>query len=199
MERETGDLIYIYIYIYIYTHIFCREEIQRISWATFTRLHTGQSEVPILAGERYFSLLQNVQSFLRSTQPPVQGYRSTFLGLKRPEPEVYHSSLSSVEVKYEWSCTSARPICLHDVDGEQVYLVHFWLQITRKIFCHEVTHLDGRSFLIFIAYIKGKFALARLMKSTESCCNIILRMPGVESGHLLNMSQKEFCSLGPSV
>ena len=188
MEREAGNL-YIYIYIYIYTCCF-REETQRISWATFTRLHTGRSGVPIPAVEIYFSFLQKVQRVLGSTQRPVQGYRVTFLGLKRPEPEVYHSSLSSAEVKNEWSCTSARPTCLHDVNGEHVYLLPFWLQITRKTFCHEVTYLNRRSSLIFIGYVKGVFSLGRLIKSTESCYNNIRRMPRFGTEHLPNTSQK---------
>jgi hypothetical protein len=48
------------------------------------------------------------------------GYRCSFLRFKRPGREVNYSPPSSAEVTNEWSCTSTPPICLHDVDWENL-------------------------------------------------------------------------------
>ena len=64
-----------------------------------------------------FFLLRNVQ--IASWDPPsflFIGYRDTFLGMKRPYCDVYHSRLSNTEVKNEWSYTSTPSVCLHGVD-----------------------------------------------------------------------------------
>ena len=46
------------------------------------------------------------------------GTLGCFPDVKRREREVNHSPPSIAEVKNEWGCTSASPVCLHDVDRE---------------------------------------------------------------------------------
>jgi hypothetical protein len=63
--------------------------------------------------------------FFSSTPPPDRhwgplslqsnGYKESFLGVKRPGRETDHSSPSSAEVKNAWSYTSTPPIRLHCV------------------------------------------------------------------------------------
>ena len=45
-------------------------------------------------------------------------YWGYFLGIKRPEHDVDHSTPSSAEVKHERSCTSIPHTCLHGVDTD---------------------------------------------------------------------------------
>jgi hypothetical protein len=49
-----------------------------------------------------------------------------FQGIKQPGHELGWSSLSSAEVKNEWSCTSTPPTCLHGVS--HVKLSQLWWQ-----------------------------------------------------------------------
>jgi hypothetical protein len=50
------------------------------------------------------------------TQPSIERTLGAFLpGANRPGREVDHSTTSSAEVKYQWSCTFTPPIRLHAV------------------------------------------------------------------------------------
>ena len=66
-------------------------------------------------GKKFFS------SVIRSDRlwgPPsllFSGYRGYLSGVKRPGPEVDHSSVSRAEVKNKWSYTSAPRTCLHSL------------------------------------------------------------------------------------
>ena len=51
---------------------------------------------------------------LRTTKPPTLFVRGSYTGAKRSRHEIYHSPVSSAELKNEWSYTSTPPICLHD-------------------------------------------------------------------------------------
>jgi hypothetical protein len=76
---------------------------------------TGRKKIPV--GEKYFSLLQNVQAGSRAHQA------SNSTGTEfHPVREVKHSPPSSAEVKNEKSYTSTFPIRLHGVDRENFYL-----------------------------------------------------------------------------
>ena len=47
-------------------------------------------------------------------------------GVKLPAREIDHLLTSSADVKNEWSCTSASPVCLHGMDrGGKNYTVTF--------------------------------------------------------------------------
>jgi hypothetical protein len=63
---------------------------------------------------RHFSLLHDVHT--DSGAHPALYSMDSFPGVKRPGRQVYHSPPASTEVKDEWSCTSAVPVCLHGVD-----------------------------------------------------------------------------------
>jgi hypothetical protein len=63
-------------------------------------------------GARDFFFLQNAQT-ASEAHPASNGYRSSFLGVKRPAREVDHWPPSSAEVKNEWSCTSIPRIFPH--------------------------------------------------------------------------------------
>jgi hypothetical protein len=74
------------------------------------------------------SLLHNVQN--ASGAPLaclVNGYRSSFLGVMRPERDIDHLPSSSVNVKIECSYTSTPPICLHGMDRDSCTVVQLYL------------------------------------------------------------------------
>ena len=50
----------------------------------------------------------------------LNGYRCYLQGVRRPGREANRSPLPSAEVKNEWSCTSAPPICLHGAEKDNV-------------------------------------------------------------------------------
>jgi hypothetical protein len=81
---------------------------------------TCRSGVQIPGGERDFSLLQNVQTHLRPTQPPIQLGPWVFPGGKAAGREVNHSLPSGAEVKIEWSYTSTPSICLQVVEKDNI-------------------------------------------------------------------------------
>jgi len=75
----------------------------------------------MLLDDRGFESRQAEEMFLFSktpaatvapTQRSSQSVPMVFPGVKRPEPEVYHSLSYSVKVKNVWSYTSP-PLCLH--------------------------------------------------------------------------------------
>ena len=78
-----------------------------------TRLWAGQSKVSFPAGERDFSVLQNVQtssgaywtSYSLDTRVLTQG--------KGAGVWCYHISPSSAKVKNDWCCTFTPPVCHH--------------------------------------------------------------------------------------
>jgi len=55
------------------------------------------------------------------------GYLGSFPGVKRSRHEVHQSPPLSAEVKNEWSCTSAPPIYLHGMDGDEFTLFFYQL------------------------------------------------------------------------
>ena len=76
-----------------------------------TMLRPGRAGVQIPAGTRYFSLpTQNLSQLV------TPGF--FFVGVNRPGREFNHSSISSDDLKNEWTCTSTSPTCLHVVDKE---------------------------------------------------------------------------------
>jgi hypothetical protein len=62
--------------------------------------------------ERFFFSPKTLNPFLGPNQPPIQSVSGFVPGIKPPGREVDHSV---VEVKNEWSYTSALPICIHGV------------------------------------------------------------------------------------
>jgi len=92
-----------------------------------TMLRAGQSTVEILVGVREFFLLQNCPDRLWSPCSLLfDGYQDSFPGrVKQPGREVNHSPPSTVEVKNEWSFTSASPICHCGVDREDFTITFF--------------------------------------------------------------------------
>jgi len=60
----------------------------------------------------FFSKL-SILSTLRSIQPPINGYRGSFLKAMQPGCNADHSPLSTTQVKNELGYTSAPPRCLH--------------------------------------------------------------------------------------
>ena len=88
-----------------------------------------------------------------------------FPGVKRPGCEVNHSPPSSVEVKNEWRCTAASPVCLHGVDREtcqkcngiELLSVMFYVHTVSESGClRRTTRLtgDGFSFLFLLKFLK---------------------------------------------
>jgi len=61
----------------------------------------------------------------------VTGTRSA--GIKQAELEADHSPQSSVEVRNEWSCTSAPPVCLYGVRRVNFKFVftHFYCDLRK--------------------------------------------------------------------
>jgi len=53
--------------------------------------------------------------------PTIQEVLRFFTEVKQPGFEVHHTPSSSAEVKNEWSCTSAPPVCLHGMEKEALY------------------------------------------------------------------------------
>jgi hypothetical protein len=81
-------------------------------------------------GER-FSFLQIAQSVSGDPHSVLfNGYWESFLGIKRPGREVYHSPPSSAEVKNGWRDGSVFRKCLHGVDcGSLPFHHHYQLII----------------------------------------------------------------------
>ena len=46
-------------------------------------------------------------------------------GVKRPGREVHHSAPYGTEVRNEWSCASAPPICLNEVNRDEFTFTFF--------------------------------------------------------------------------
>jgi len=75
------------------------------------------------------------------TQPSIERTLGAFWpGVNRPGREAYHSTTSSAEVKYEWSCTFTPPISLHAVFTEILPSVCMTLSRTsqRKMPCFNL-------------------------------------------------------------
>jgi len=92
-----------------------------------TMLLAEQFTVEILVGVREFSLLQNCPDRLWSPCSLLfNGHQGSFPGrVKQPRREVNHLPPSTVEVKNEWSYTSASPICHHGVDRKDFTITFF--------------------------------------------------------------------------
>jgi len=85
-----------------------------------TKLWAGRSGFRIPLGARDNSLLQKSRSDIWPTKYPISRVHRYFQGLKRPECHVGQSRPCSSEVKNEWSYTSVPPVCLHDVDRDNL-------------------------------------------------------------------------------
>jgi hypothetical protein len=72
--------------------------------------------------KRYFTFPKRPDRLWRLTSILFSGYRGVFYMVQRPGRNVEHSPASSIEVKYEWSCTSSPPTCFHGVDRDNVTL-----------------------------------------------------------------------------
>jgi hypothetical protein len=96
-----------------------------------TRLRTAKSGVRISVVARGFLFSGNVQTGSGAHQPPIQVVLGFFLGVKQPEREVNYLLPSSAELKYEWSYTSAPPICLYGVGRENCTFMWAWKNIGR--------------------------------------------------------------------
>jgi len=79
----------------------------------FSRLWTGQARVQFLAGARYFSILQNVETGSRAHLIATGG--GLFLKVKWLELEVDHLTPSSVDMKNERSYACAPLVCFHSM------------------------------------------------------------------------------------
>jgi hypothetical protein len=78
------------------------------SVGTLTRLRSWQSMVLVPAGAGDSSLLQKFRPFVEPTERPIQWVpEANFLRLKQTECEDDHSHPPRVEIKNDWSCTSA--------------------------------------------------------------------------------------------
>jgi hypothetical protein len=75
-----------------------------------TKLLAGRSRVRILAGARDLLFSKTSRPALGPTQHPIERVLGFFQGIKRPGREIDHSSLSTAQVKNEWSYTSTAPI-----------------------------------------------------------------------------------------
>jgi hypothetical protein len=91
-----------------------------MSWGSsvdiVTRLFAGQSELAILAGERQFGLLQNVQN--GSEVHPVAGVLAR--GVKQPKRDTDNSPFSIAEVKNECNYSTVPPVCFHVVSRDNL-------------------------------------------------------------------------------
>jgi hypothetical protein len=99
-----------------------------------TRLYAGPPRVWIPWGKSFFS---SPKCLVWLWGPPnllVNGYQVSPLAVRWPGHEFNLSPPSAVEVKNEWSCTSAPPICLHSVNGK-FYLLSRPLFFWYGIFC----------------------------------------------------------------
>jgi hypothetical protein len=73
-------------------------------------------------------LFKSFRVALGPTHLLLNGYRGTFLGVKRPGREFNHSPPSTAEVNNDCYYISAYPVCLHGVDKENfTFLYHFTL------------------------------------------------------------------------
>jgi len=100
-----------------------------------TALRAGRSAIRIPVREKN-SLLQNDQTGTGAQLTTYSVVTGFFLVVKRPDREIKHSPPPSVEVKNEWSYTSAPPVCLHSMYKEK-------LTFTLLPFCPGVDGLGG--------------------------------------------------------
>jgi hypothetical protein len=86
----------------------CGNQVSAVSsgYATGRRIWDSIRE----RSKRFFSTSERPDQLCGSHSLLCSGYRGSITGVKRPGREVYHSSLTSAEVKYEWSCTCDPPI-----------------------------------------------------------------------------------------
>jgi hypothetical protein len=91
------------------------------------RLWAEQFGVQFLGGSNNWSLLQNVQTCSGAHPASYSlGTGVLLLGINQPQHEANHSPPSSLEVKNEWSCTSASPICLYGIHRDNITF-HIWI------------------------------------------------------------------------
>ena len=90
-----------------------------------TTLRPGQSRIQIPGATRDFSPIQNVWP-----NPLINGYQTSFPGVKWQGNEVEHPPAPSTEVKNEWSYTSGCPVHLHDVIRYSFFCIALWLHKT---------------------------------------------------------------------
>jgi hypothetical protein len=84
----------------------------------------GRPRFRILAEPRDFLFSETSRPSLGSTRPTVKSVLGPLPGVRRQGREVFYIPLSAVEVKNEWSCTSAPPICLHTMYTVGLTFVH---------------------------------------------------------------------------
>jgi hypothetical protein len=68
--------------------------------------------------KRFFPFSQPPDRLWRPPGLLLNGYRGSFLGVKRIGRGVEHGLPTGAEVKNEWNYTSAPPICIHGVDRD---------------------------------------------------------------------------------
>ena len=138
---------------------------------TVTMLRARGSRVRIPEGARNFSLVYKVQissgahsaSYLMGTRN-----RGSFPGIKRRKRKVYHSPVSSAEVKKEWSYTSA---CFRGVDRKNfpfyfkfssINWYEMWLHVSAKISHYQVNSREFCSWKHTEAFKKLKLFISKL-------------------------------------
>jgi len=67
------------------------------------------------------------------TQPHFNGYRGSFLGLKRLRHDVEHVPSLSAEVKNEWRLASSPFACPRGADGDNTLMDKYFIQKVIKV------------------------------------------------------------------
>lgn len=81
--------------------------------------------------------------------PVIQWVLGFFLGVKRPECEINSSSLTSDEVRNDWSYTSTPLLCIHGVDRD-IFTLH-----SRSILITVVARYNIKKCIVFCCSNSG--------------------------------------------
>jgi hypothetical protein len=95
---------------------------------------TEWSGVRIPAGTRSLSCPKCTERLWGPSGLLFGGYRGPFPGVKRPGLDVDHSAPSGVEVKNEWSYSSASSIRLYGADRDNFAFLRVYLYLICKVF-----------------------------------------------------------------
>ena len=101
-----------------YTYYLGQETEQHSQHCDYATDQTVRGSTPI-RGKTFLSSPKVLPS------PPFDGYRGSFVGVKRPGFEGSHSPQSSDEIKNEWIYTSTPSVCFHGVESENFYFYYF--------------------------------------------------------------------------
>jgi len=145
--------------VIFFSNIHCNAAVQKLTYCSqysnYVAGWTVQDSRPGM-GEKFF-LLQNIQTDLELTQPPIHWVPGVFPGEKVARVP---STLPSAEVKNDWTYASTPLKCCHGLDRENFTLcccvILHDFQATVTLLIKQVTEIQSSAHCSFMANSNNK-------------------------------------------